>query len=106
MAELIPLQQIYLLAISEACKALHLDCLLQDLGDGKTGRLWLVHPGRTVAYAQLAFAFDHDDVTLGIITRDERELVRVVKYVEGIEDFIEAMTRFFHAGRLAAPKQR
>jgi hypothetical protein len=104
-ATLIPLEQLYLMALATTAKSLKLDSILQDIKDGKTGRLWLVSPGTTVPQAQVAFEFSVDSIKLGVLTRNERELVRVVKYAEGIDGFLEEFTKFMQSGRIAAPRK-
>ena len=112
-ATLIPLEQLYLMALATTAKSLKLDSILQDLTgtfkDGasrrQSGRLWLVSPGTTVPQAQIAFEFATDSIKVGVLTRDERELVRVVKYAEGIDGFLEEFTKFMQAGRIAAPRK-
>lgn len=103
-AGIIALDQLYLMSIIGTCNALKLSAVLQDTGND-SGRLWLVPAESTVPLAQITFAFGTDDVKLGVITRDERELVRVVRYGEGLDGFLPDFMRFMQAGRLAAPKR-
>lgn len=98
-AKIIPLQQLYLSALACVAASDSLDAVQQDLGPD-AGRLWLVRDGSTVPQAQVAYKFGIDDVVLGVITRDERELTRTVRYAEGLDGFLADFSRFLHANRL------
>jgi hypothetical protein len=98
-AKIIPLQQLYLMALVATVNADKLDAVQQDLGQD-AGRLWLVSNGTTVPQAQIAYKFGVVYVSFGIITRDERKLSRVVKYAEGIDGFLEQLQKFLQANRL------
>lgn len=103
--EVLPLEQLYLMALIQCLKAEKMDAVLQDFGDDK-GRLWFVTPNTTVPLGSITFQFEMDGVKFGIITRDSRELVRSVRYAEGIDGFLEEAQKFFRAGRLAAPSKK
>jgi hypothetical protein len=105
MAEIIPLQQVYLMSLAGAAAGLKMDALLQDFGDGKHGRLWLTPQGNcTVPLGMLEFKFEHDSVLLRVATRDEQVLERVVKYAEGLDSYLGDFTKLFQAGRIAHRK--
>lgn len=103
-ANIIPLQQLYLSVIVQLVNAEKLSAVQQQFSE-TTGRLWLVREGSTVPEIQIAYNFRDDDVTLGIITRDERKLERTVKFAEGLDGFLEDLQKFITANRLAAPKK-
>jgi hypothetical protein len=102
MESLPNLHDVYLLALQGFAAAIRQDVLLQDLGEGN-GRLWLVPQNSTVPTAQIAFKFGVDGVQLGILTRDEREFTKFVKFSEGLDGFLEQAQKFFDAGLLPAP---
>jgi hypothetical protein len=99
-AQLIPLQQFYLMAIAAKLQELKVDCIFQDLENGKTGRLFLISGNSTAALATLNFHFEMNGVLFEIDSRDERKLRAEIKYVEGIDGFIADMTKFLNANRL------
>lgn len=100
---IIPLDQLYLLAIVQTMKNEKLDAVLQDFGNDN-GRLWLVRQGSTVPDAYLDFNFGKDSVAFLYTTRGERVLGPVtVKYAEGVDGYLESLTKFMHANRLASP---
>ena len=100
---IIPLDQMYLLAIVQTANSARLSAVLQDLGND-AGRLWLTPSESTVPVAQISFKFDIDEVKLGVVSRDERELVRVIRYAEGLDGFLPELSRFLTANLLAAPR--
>lgn len=97
---IVNLEQLYLVAIVNTVNAEKLTAVLQDFDNG-AGRLWLVREGSTVPSAEIEFKFDRDVVHLGIISRNERSLLREVKYAEGIDGFLEDLQKFLRAGLLA-----
>ncbi len=107
---IISLQQLYLMALVETLKADKLDAVLQDLSQetrsSDTGRLWLVRNGTTVPEASIAFQFERDSVNLAVVTRNERELKRVIKYAEGLDGYLEDLQKFLRSGLLSAPKAK
>lgn len=98
-AKVFPLEQFYLSILTQTINADSLDVLQQDLGNG-AGRLWCVSKDTTVPVLHLAYRFDVDAVEFQLQTRDGRNLVRVVKYAEGLDAFVEEFQRFLRAGRL------
>ena len=110
MAELIPLEQVYLSCLAEAAKSLKMDTVLQELGTPggafKPGRLWFVATGSTVPLGMLEFEFGKDSVALNVVTRDERILERAVKYAEGIDAYLQEFVQLFQAGRLADKRSK
>lgn len=103
--KIIPLQELYLNVMLVVADSLKLQTVQQVIGDGDQGRLWLVRHGTTVPHAQVAYKFETDSVTFGVVTRDERQLSRVVKYAEGLDGFAEELARFMQANQLGKPKR-
>lgn len=101
---LIPLVQFYLSTLAAVFQADKLTCILQDLGNEKTGRLYLVRDETTVPEAVLNFDFQDKSVLFGLETRSEQKLLESVKYAEGLDAFLPKLQQTLNAGRLAAPK--
>jgi hypothetical protein len=104
MADIIPLEQLYLMTLAATFKSLALDTVLQDKstnGLKDVGRLWLVAPQSTVPHAFVDFQFMDDEFRITVTTRNERTLDRVIKYGEGIDAYLGEVTRFFQAGRIS-----
>jgi len=104
-ASIVPLQQLYLSALVALIDSHHLTAVQQDLGND-TGRLWMVSIGTTVPIGQIGYKFDDDSVALAAVMRDERKFGRIVRYIEGIDGFLEDFEKFMNAGKLAAPGKR
>lgn len=101
-AQVVPLERMYLAILCNVIAADHLDVVQQEWTEG--GRLWLCHTGTTKPIANLVYKFERDSVSLGVETRDERKLVRVVHYRDGLDAFAVELQKFLRQNRLAAPK--
>jgi hypothetical protein len=99
-AGLMPLEDLYLNTLALLAEGEKLSCIVQQISEGN-GRLWLAPHGSTVPQAQIAFKFDLNGVHLGVLHRDERELVREIRYAEGLDAFLIELRRFMRAGRIA-----
>lgn len=97
MAELIPLQQLYLMALAATAKSLKMDTVIQE----EPERLWFVSQGSTVPLGMVEFGFGRDSVTFRVATRDERILVETIKYAEGLDAFLPLLAGLFQAGRIS-----
>lgn len=99
-AQIVTLQQLYLVTLVQMFKAEKLHAILQDFGQD-AGRLWLTgSEGTTIPQAELMFKFDRDSVALRISTRDERTKDIVVKYAEGLDGAMEQIQKLLRAGRI------
>lgn len=102
---LITLQQLYLGTLANLAEHHKLDTVLLDAGENK-GRLFLVRNGTTMPDAHIAFEFGIKSVHLAIETRNEKNLVREVLYLEGLDAFLREFDKVLSAGLLASPAKR
>jgi hypothetical protein len=106
-ATLIPLQQFYLMAIASILDEMHaLDCILEDKANG-AGRLWLLRQKSktTAPHGWIAFSFEDECVRFAVGTRrDNATWNHVSPYAEGIDGFLERLTKHLSEGLLAKPK--
>jgi hypothetical protein len=92
-----PLENLYLVAICKMAESEKLGTALQDFGNG-AGRLWLMPANTTTPDHQIEFKFDKDSVALAVASRNEREFKpRVVKYSEGIDGFCKDLQKHLRA---------
>jgi hypothetical protein len=105
-SQIVPLQQLYLLALCGVAESNKLTPALQDLGNDR-GRLYLLREGTTAPDVVLAFEFRGDCMTLAATTRDAgRTMDWTVFYGEGVDAVLPELHQFINANRLAAPKRR
>lgn len=98
-AQIISLQQLYLLSLCKMFEGEKLAAILQDFGND-TGRLWLTREGSTVPQAFVEFKFQRDEVALAVMTRDERTKAYIVKYSEGLDATLQDLQKMLRAGLL------
>ena len=104
---IISIEQMYLLALAKAFEAERYQTVLQDHGDGTSGRLWLMREGTTVPEAHVDFRFTTEGVSLAMTTRGERGLEpMLVKFAEGIDGYLERVVKLLRAGLLEHNKAR
>ena len=96
---IIPLQQLYLLALCEVIKAEKYEPALQDMGEGK-GQIWLIPEGTTAARFKISFQFQPDAVKLGAFGKDLKGIALEVSYFDGLDKFMEDLQKYLRAGLL------
>jgi hypothetical protein len=99
---LFPLQETYLNCIASAFEAEKLDTLINP--DEHRSTLYAARKGTTVPEYIMIVVFGVSDVSLNILSRNERELATNIKFAEGIDGFLHELRRFMRADRIAAPK--